>query len=225
MVITKKMKIPFSVYDFFGYLSAGFIVLYAADFTFGFGFIATKELGVQTSALLAILSYTVGHLVANISSFILEHTIARRLLGAPETILLSPVQKTFLRLIFPIYYKPFPGHFIEVVLNKAKSEGFTEVGRSLFFHCHSIAKKDNATNERLSTFLNLYGFSRNMCMACIICAVLMGIGASLNPAYSDKFLLLGLVALFLAIGLFYRYLKFYKHYTEEVFRTYETEKI
>ncbi len=219
------MKIPFSVYDFFGYLSSGFIILYAADFTFGFGFIAAKEIGVQIIALLAILSYTIGHLVANISSYVLEHTIARRLLGPPEKILLSPAKKTILRFIFPIYYKPFPSRFMDAVLNKAKTEGYPEAGRSLFLHCHSIAKKNDTTNERLSTFLNLYGFSRNMCMAFIICSAIVSIGAKLNPACSDKCSLLVLAAIFLAIGLFYRYLKFYKHYTEEVYRTYESEKI
>jgi hypothetical protein len=112
------------------------------------------------------------------------------------------------------------------VLDRAKAAGIDRPGRGLFFHCHAIVKRDKSTADRLSNFLNVYGFCRNASMASLIAAAMLLYAAMRHMDWktaaglqTDKLLWAG-VAVIVAIGLFYRYLKFFKHYTEEVFRNY-----
>jgi len=88
-------------------------------------------------------------------------------------------------------------------------------------------KADAVVQGRLDTFLNLYGFCRNTMVAMLIAAACLLAGILLGTAET------GLVAgpgwwvglcLIAAVGLFYRYLKFYRQYAVELFTSYaETE--
>jgi hypothetical protein len=87
-------------------------------------------------------------------------------------------------------------------------------------------KRDQATLERLNSFLNLYGFCRNLSLALILAVPLLLYGAlrefdykTLQGINGDR-LAWAAVALVASIGMFYRYLKFFRHYTVEVFMTY-----
>ncbi len=97
-------------------------------------------------------------------------------------------------------------------------------GRALFFYSFAIVRQDQATRERLETFLNLYGFCRNTCMA-----LLLGAGLLILSVVSDSWKESGIGepiwwaipgALVAAVGMFYRYLKLFREYTVEVFRSY-----
>lgn len=220
------VKIPFSVYDFFAFLATGFVLLCAADHAFDVGWLTKDELPLGIILFLIVAGYVLGHIVANLSSFFLEHKFVRGMLKSPEETLFGEQAKGFWPFVFPIFFKPFPPETQRRVLDRARSAGVEQPGRALFLHCFAIVKRDRTTAERLSTFLNVYGFCRNMCMASLVSAVLL-IYAGLRDFdwktgtgfEKDKFVWAG-VAVLVAIGLFYRYLKFFKHYTEEVFRDY-----
>lgn len=219
------MKIPFSVYDFFAFLATGFIVLCAADYAFDLGWLQKEKFPPGMMAFLILSAYVLGHLVANLSSYFLEHKFLRGVLKSPEETLFKETNGGWARL-FPIFYKPFPPETQKRVLDRAKAAGIDRPGRGLFFHCHSIVKRDKATAERLSNFLNVYGFCRNVSMASLIAAAMLVFAAfrnidpkTANGLQADK-LVWAAVAVIVSIGLFYRYLKFFKHYTEEVFRDY-----
>lgn len=68
-------------------------------------------------------------------------------------------------------------------------------------------------------FLNLYGFSRNISMAGLLAASVLIIGM-ISIGFSVQKMWWVIVAIGVFIGMFYRYLKFFRHYTEEVFRAY-----
>ena len=219
------MKIPFSVYDFFAFLATGFIVLCAADYAFDLAWLQKEKLPPGMIVFVTLGAYIVGHLVANLSSYFLEHKFVRGVLKSPEETLFHETNGGWARL-FPIFYKPFPPETQKRVLDRAKSAGIDKPGRGLFFHCHSIVKREKSTADRLGNFLNVYGFCRNVSMAALIASAMLfytgmrsmdwktGTGAQV-----DKFIWAG-ISVVAAIGLFYRYLKFFKHYTEEVFRDY-----
>lgn len=219
------MKIPFSVYDFFAFLATGFLVLCAADYAFDLGWLQKEKLPPGMIVLLTLGAYVLGHLVANLSSYWLEHKFLRGVLKSPEETLFEEAKGGWVRL-FPIFYKPFPAETQKRVFDRAKAAGIHRPGRGLFFHCHSIVKRDQSTADRLSNFLNVYGFCRNMSMASLLSGVMLLYAAIRHMDWktaaglqTDKLVWAG-VALVVAIGLFYRYLKFFKHYTEEVFRDY-----
>ena len=89
-------KIPFSVYDFFGYLSAGFLTIIALEYAFGSADVLHTEHTVAFGFVIVVVAYMVGHIVAHLSSVILENWIVRKALKSPEHHLLNTETDTTL---------------------------------------------------------------------------------------------------------------------------------
>ncbi|MEE8074004.1 MAG: hypothetical protein V3T60_00090 [Candidatus Binatia bacterium] len=219
-------KIPFSVYDFFGYLASGFLLLASADYAFDRGWLATEQLPLGVGVLWLIGAYVLGHLVAHVSSVVLELNFLRKVLGSPEEHLFSSSSDSPWRRIFPGNFVSFPDETKNRILERAKKAGVSGPGRALFLHCHPIAKREQATLERLNTFLNLYGFARNISMTLLLSAVILTVGAIWSAVCRELDhqcvvkLLGALGCLVASYGMFLRYLKFFRHYTVEVFISY-----
>jgi hypothetical protein len=216
------VKIPFSVYDFFAYLSTGFILVAAADYAVDIGWLGKEKLPPAMLLLLIIGGYVLGHVIANLSSFFLEHLFLRKALRPRK----HSLAKGFWPYIFPIFYAPFPQETQTRVLARAKTAGIESPGRGLFFHCFATVKRDKTPLDRLNTFLNVYGFCRNVCMASLFAFLILFVAGVRHFDWATRTGIDGSklewagVAFPVSIGLFYRYLKFFKHYTEEVFRNY-----
>lgn len=84
-------------------------------------------------------------------------------------------------------------------------------------------KRDEVVRERLATFLNLYGFCRNMAMALVAVALFLAVGLVIGSADTGPVVgpgwWLGAAALG-AVGVLYRYLKFYRQYALELLVSY-----
>lgn len=65
-------SIPFSIYDFFAYLSAGFVWLVSIDYAFGLNWLIGRELTVADTAFWIVAAYTIGHINAHWSSWLFE---------------------------------------------------------------------------------------------------------------------------------------------------------
>jgi len=217
-------KLPFSIYDFFGYLVSGFVVMAAVDYGFRDGHSLTQTTTVSLGVFWIVVAYIAGHVVANVSGFLYERNLVGRLLGTPEENLFDDRPRTRWRRVFPGYFDPLPEETRQRVLEKARAKGVTGPGRALFIHCHATVKKIPVVKERLDTFLNLYGFCRNTSLACLIGAALLLLGDAWNGAASAGKLWWSLAAIGGATVLLYRYLKFYRHYGWEVFVSYAEDE-
>jgi hypothetical protein len=224
------MKLPFSAYDFFGYLASGFLILCAVEFAFDGEWLLFKKLSVPLYVFWAVAAYIVGHIVANISSYFIEHKFVRGVLKSPEVRLFSDKLSKW-RYLFPIFFQPFPKATQDRILHRAEKEGFIKADRAMFLHCHAVVKKFKTTKERLNNFLNVYGFCRNICMASLMTIPILAAGIIYstwpNTMYRKYWTTADIhrvwwavAALLVAIGMLYRYLKFFKHYTQEVLTTY-----
>ena len=81
----------------------------------------------------------------------------------------------------------------------------------VFLHAFATVKRDTQTLGRLNGFLAQYGFARNLTLSLVLCAVVeWWAGNRLFAA----------AASIAAIGMFYRYLKFFRQYTVEVLTSY-----
>ena len=205
------MKVFFSAYDFFAYLAAGFVVIAAVDYAFCYEWIVGQNLKFSDGILVVVVAYVLGHLVAQFSSMIFERGLVLKLLKPPDVLLLSPVKKRWWNWLFSSYFAPLPEETIVRVNRKAQENGIETVGRGFFLHCHTHAKTCQKTAERLSTFLNQYGFCRNLSLALLVAAVTLA---------TVKHWEVCAAALIAAIAMLYRYLKFFRHYTKEVYLTY-----
>jgi hypothetical protein len=219
------MKVPFSVYDFFGYLAAGFVCLASLDFAFARGWLLDADPKLIPGIVLLFIAYVIGHAVAHVAWSLIEERFVRDVLRSPEETMFEDSITSRWARVFPGFYKPLPPEIQRTVLDSAKDAGITKPGRGLFYHCHSIAIRDEATRERLATFLNLYGFARNLVVAGVFAALVLLVGsfrgvlASPRTFHWDAFLWC-VASLGLAVIMLYRYLKFFRHFTSEVFRSY-----
>jgi hypothetical protein len=163
------MKIPFSIYDFFGYLSSGFAVLAAYDYASGEKWLLADSVPLEIGVLIILAAYITGHVVSHLVSVVIEHGFLRRVLRSPEEHLLaaSPCPTRW-RWLFPGNFSALPTETRDRVLAKAIAAGAGSHPRALFFHCHACVKSDEATLTRLNTFLNLYGFCKNLAMAVLL---------------------------------------------------------
>lgn len=213
---------PFDPYDFFGYLAAGFVVLFGLEFTIGVPKIIGQDLKTVDITLLTIAAYIAGQLTATPAKALLESLLVGQLLNSPSVNLMkNKSQRSWLRYVFPGYFATLPESVQQSLLSRASSEGLaTPTGESLFLHIRfrDYIRNDSALMARLNSFLNKYGFNRNLCFVALAFSITVIVVTPFDPS-SDRTryaLLAGATSLLL----FYRYLKFYRQYTYELFNTY-----
>ena len=212
-------KIPFSVYDFFAYLSSGAVVLTTVDYVWGLGILERKEVGPVLSIALVILAYVTGHIVAQFSSFLFEHTIVKRVLQRPLSLLLGAKPRWMVfAWMFPNFHRAFPENTQRRIKEQAAARNCSSEGESLFLHAYSLVTGSERAQARLDDFRNQYGFARNMSFAFLVSAI--AIGAThfygTHPVRLRWFVL----AAFASVSLFYRYLKFFHQFSYELFLRY-----
>jgi hypothetical protein len=212
-------KIPFTVYDFFAYLSSGAVWVLTADYVLGFGLLDRDKVSPMLAVVLIIFTYVCGQIVAHFSSFILEQTVVARLLKRPNTILMGEQARLRLfRWVFPGYFRALPKPTQQRVLAQAQVRGVQSTGEALFLHAYPIVSANGALQARLDDFRNQYGFARNMSFAFLTSAItiLMAHRFGYHPVRFRWALLSGLAG----IALFYRYLKFFRQFSYELFLRY-----
>lgn len=212
-------KIPFSVYDFFAYLSSGAVLIATADYVFGLGFLAEKDIGPVLATFLIILAYVCGHIVAHFSSFVLEQVLVGQILKRPAALLLGePPLWTGFAWIFPNYFRAFPQETRRRISQKAELRGFEGKGEGLFLHAYPIVTSSSELQSRLDGFRNQYGFARNMSFAFFIASgtILVAHRYATHPIR----LRWAIFAAAGAVTLLFRYLKFFRQYSYELFLRY-----
>jgi hypothetical protein len=213
-------QLPFSVYDFFGYLASGAVVL--AGITVGFvGYEPLRDTpSLLIGLILLVAAYITGQIVANLAGDLVERRLVADRLHRPTEILVGAyVPGRIASWLLPGYSTALPSRVQEQITGQAGGR----VGEALFFHCHAVMKSDSVVQARLETFITLYGFCRNMLVALLLVAVSLGVGliigsADTGPIVSPAWWLVA--AVFAAVGMFYRYLKFYRQYALELLTSY-----
>lgn len=211
-------KLPFSVYDFFGYLASGFLLLMTVDYMAAGEWIMREHQNMVLAIFWIILSYITGQILAGPSAWLLERNIVGKWLKRPNVNLFQDQPSSWWVRFFPGYFTPLPKTTRERVMEKAREAGVTETGEGLFVLAFGKVKMDKEAMARLNTFLNLYGFCRNIAFTSALCCVVILVG-SWETGLSGHLTWI-LVALGCALGMFYRYLKFFRQYSYELFITY-----
>jgi hypothetical protein len=216
-------RFPFDPYDFFGYLAAGLLVVVGMDIMLGFPRVLGQDLKTVDTALLVLAIYIAGQLVATPAKAILEDGVVDKILGRPNLNLFREKRPWVRWLLFPGFYKPLPPEIQKRVHAKAKSDGAPAKGEALFlyvrYHPQMVANEKMMT--KLASFLNKYGFARNLAFTSTMVGVALLVKSrfALGPITpeSTRYAWTALVA---GVLLFYRYLKFFRQYSYEMFNTY-----
>ena len=213
-------KTPFSVYDFFAYLSAGAVLVVTIDYINGSALLASQTISPFLAVVLILASYVLGQIVAQFSSLVLENWLVRRLLGLPTSILMGEAPRSrLLLLVFPGYHRALPTVSIERVRAQAAERGCSANGDGLFLHCYAVTTASIvALQSRLDDFRTQYGFARNMAFAFGVSGLVIAAYSSFWPHLTK--LRWSLVAFLASTGMLYRYLKFFRQYSYELLLRY-----
>jgi len=213
-------KVPFTSYDFWAYLSAGFIVLAAIDYVAGTHLLYRDSWTVVQGTMAMVSAYTVGQMVASMASFLYEKVLVVKLLGAPRMVLFGRARAWKpVRWLIPSYFEALPEVTQKAILERAAPFGIKGPGEGLFWCAFAYARAMPAVMSRLSDFLNLYGFARNVSLAALIDATVLYWHYRWHNG-TDTALHLSQGALVVGLGMLLRYLKFFRQYAMEVFTSY-----
>jgi hypothetical protein len=227
-----KTWFPFTDYDFYAYLTGGFLLLFTLDYSLNGGAIMLRTEWPVVQVILAVATaYIVGQLLAAPSSILLEHAIARRLLHPPSDLLLGLKaprrrEKFIQRWITGRDYAPLPSRMLERIFDRAAGAlGTTREkikhSEEVFQLAYAAARRVPDTALRLDQLRTLYGLSRNVAFASGVSGVLLlGTFLTSRPANSAW---LAAAAFIVASGMYARFLKFYAGFAAEVFRSYAAE--
>jgi hypothetical protein len=218
-------RIPFATYDFFGYLASGFLLVIGMDLALGFPRVLGHDLKPVEVMALLLAVYVGGQLIATPSKAVLEDGLVDRFLGRPNINLFREARPLLRSLLFPGFYKPLPCEVRQRAMNRAASEGIANPGEALFLHVRYSpeVRADEKLLARLDTFLNLYGFARNLSFTSLLVGAALAIRAwwpgadPALPKYAATTIVVGVLLL-------YRYLKFFRQYSYELFNAYARGK-
>jgi hypothetical protein len=218
-----KSYFPFTDYDFWAYISSGFVFLFVLDHSLQTDIFQRPTWTIVEGLIAVAAAYVVGHLLAGVASAVLERRLVGNWLGRPSITLLG-VQRgpRWFRVLYPSFYEPLPSSISDLVLKQGRAYGVTEPGEAIFWLAYDRCRKNKTAMRRLESFLNLYGLCRNLSFTAFLCAVLLCIEAWWNGRTSDY--LWAIASAVLAAGMLLRYLKFYRHYSLEVLTTFAHAK-
>jgi hypothetical protein len=209
-------KIPFDPYDFFGYLASGLLLIIGMDLVLGFPKVLGQDLKLVDGFALILSIYVAGQVLATPSKALLEEFIVGRLLRKPSENLIYGKVGPLRQLLFPGFYKALPAIARQRIVEKAGNLS----GEELFHYIRF--SEEVCANDRLiakiDSFRNKYGFARNLCFASLVVGLAIIIKAILRP--SSSLVEYGTTSLVASLFLFYRYLKFFKQYSYEMFSVY-----
>ncbi len=214
----RMSKIPFTVYDFFAYLSSGALLVAAFDFAIGYQWLRQANLSIPIALLLTFSAYLTGHLIAHVSKVLLEEILVTKCLGRSAAILLAPKTETKRAKLFPGYHKPLPIDLQKRVADRAAQRGVTSTGEALFLHAYGVVTQSKDAQARLDEFRNLYGFCRNTALSLVAVTLVLTIGYFIHDLPPNPWLL-AFPAVF-SFGMLYRYLKFFRQFSYQLLVTY-----
>lgn len=217
-------KIPFTSYDFWAYLSAGFMLLFAVDQAADTKLLMRENWTVVQGVVAVSVAYTVGQLVASASSWLLERLLVGKLLGYPRNVLFGESKAwPWVRKLLPIYFEPLPAETQKAILEKGGKVGVSKPGEALFWPAHVAGRAAPAVAARMDNFLNLYGFCRNAALVAFVDAAVL-YWSYLQPKGPEVHLFWAWLALIAGVGMTLRYLKFFRHFALEVFTSWAFAK-
>ncbi|MCE3001244.1 MAG: hypothetical protein LW860_00895 [Xanthomonadaceae bacterium] len=193
------------------------MLLFAVDQAAGTKLLMRESWTVVQGIVVVLIAYTVGQLVASASSWLYEKLLVGRLLGYPRNILFGQPKAWFwVRRLMPSYFASLPGETQRAVLAKGRKVGVDQPGETLFWPAHVYGRGTPAVAARLDSFMNLYGFCRNVALVGLVNAAIL-YWSYLQSDGPAEHLLWARVSLLVSLGMTLRYLKFYRHFAIEVF--------
>jgi len=214
-------ELPFEPYDFFGYIASGLVLVVLAQETLGFPKVFGAELKPFDIAVTVLAVYIAGQLVAGPSKFLFEDLLVHRVLGSPTKNLLSANPHRLRKLLFPGFYQPLPAVIRTKIVAKLESMQLANADAEDTFLTIRYAPEVLGSERLISkidAFRDMYGFNRNVSFSLLFAALCFAVAGHIKG--SRLLVHFAIAALVAGALLFYRYLKFFRQYSYELFNSY-----
>jgi hypothetical protein len=176
-------------------------------------------------AVLVLAVYVAGQITAGPAKALLEDVIIEKVLKRPTDNLFRS-STSFLRgMFFPGYYKPLPKGVQERVLGALQTDlGKIPEGDERFLAVRYSKKvlSDERLLKRIDSFRDKYGFNRNIAFTALVTSTTLLVKGYMFGA--SELIHYGWIGFISGILLFYRYLKFFRQYSFEMFNCYAGSK-
>lgn len=216
-------KIPFSIYDFFGYLTPGALFLISIDY-----FLLKQQLiksaaeNLITGFVSLILVYIIGHIISSVSCWCFEKIFVKKFLKPPSVTLFKDKRSIVkLKKLFSTYYNPLSKNVQDNIIKKLGIESETsedEKYNAMFQLAFSRVKIHEPSMLSLNNFLYLYGFARSVSLVCLVMVLILFVSSVFYKISICPWWIVGFIFAF--IMMFFRYLKFYRYYDRDMFLSY-----
>jgi len=243
-----KLRNIFTLYDFLGYFLPGaalIIMICVSHFMYDILllFKLNNETVESTNALLFLMkqiaqnwvvwlvigivtTYLIGHIIAGLSSMILEKWLVGNVLHYPTNNMLIPKRgknRTFWNIIMG--YRGSMGNETVRIFRNIFEKRYGKEGKNLLDHdifnvfsiCFASMKENNSvTYERVMNYVSSYGFSRNASMAFLIAAII-GVILMFTKVHWFVICFYFVTMIIFSFFMFRQYLKFFRRVNDEVF--------
>lgn len=236
------LKIYFWPYDIFGYLLPGFVVIaplleFDSEVRSLFKQRFSEHSILDVLALIGI-SYSLGHIVAALSSLFLERILLKSTCGYPGEQLFAKAQHrkhlrfAGLRRFFPGHCHSYPDEFIDqfcALYNSLFRQNVfspmpPRTADNMFWNCSLYSSVHHPPGFQLAQhFVELYGFARNTCMSLILislypCLPSWNPSAASLPSLSEQ--AWRLTTLAAAVFMYINYTKLLRRQNDHIFRSF-----
>ena len=210
---------PLTDFDFWAFLTAGAVVLAAADRTLGLGWLDRENWTVVQIGLAVAIAYLAGHVIAEVASRLLEGWLVHRVLGTPAILLFSDAPSSLIsQLLYSTYFRPIGAELRARIERRAVEEGLSTDAKTLYTNAYVVARRDSLSAGRLAMFQNQYSMCRNVSVACLLTApALITVGVYAGRRADMGW---GVAALLASCVMLVRFLKYYRLFSVEVLSTY-----
>jgi len=222
-----KTYFPFTDYDFYAYLTSGTLTLSVFDFAFNEAKLLTYSDWNFVQIVAAVTTaYVAGHIIATLAQLVIETFAVSKLISKPITLQLGFKKPNFVERVIGVlvgrYYAPFEPSIQQTILTHTKealgkssedivsAEDVFQVGFKRSF------SSDN-TRSRIDSFLNQYGFCRNIAFVALLSAVIFVWQSICSNFPYENQLVIGSTIVF--VGMFVRFVKFLASFQAEVIRS------
>ena len=230
-----SLSVPFTLFDYFSYLIAGFVLLLSADYSLcGLSHVTAFEVktGWIWLAVFLIIAYVLGHAIAGVASPLLQRGVVDRWPGRPCEHLLTSAPESApakSRRAWREYHTPLAKPVQDAVRKAAQKaigadEPPLDTG-AIFNISDACVRKDADSYAFIERCASLFSFCRNLSVALLASAILFAWGGYFHTVAQNQDKsgplvagwLLITVAFVGSVALFFRYLKFYRLHAATVF--------
>jgi hypothetical protein len=171
--------------------------------------------------LFLLFCYLIGHVVSAFSSFFIERLLVKWTMGFPSFILLNKNDKVKFPLLFGNYRRPLKTEMIKNIGSEVEKVFGFKVNESDYYwllYSYIITIRPYLA-PRVHHFVNLYGFSRNVCATFLIYFLLRISFLNWFANSPMDWAVWAVLSVFLvsALLMFYNYLKLFKRQAIDIY--------